>query len=153
MLLSAFSIVSESIQRYGKSPYLYPLYGLGELPQGFARCIVIFCTWMYMYMYVYGIHVYIMFTCTCTCTCTCIHVYVHVYAHVIDCLVHITGPLTWEQRRPITHFCTHAGLWRDTDISMLLLCQLTNIMLFVLTHPSVLSTCPFRRAGCSAFVV
>lgn len=28
---------SESIQRYGKSPYLYPLYGLGELPQGFAR--------------------------------------------------------------------------------------------------------------------
>ena len=27
----------ESIQRYGKSPYLYPLYGLGELPQGFAR--------------------------------------------------------------------------------------------------------------------
>ena len=23
--------------RYGKSPYLYPLYGLGELPQAFAR--------------------------------------------------------------------------------------------------------------------
>jgi Rab GDP dissociation inhibitor len=23
--------------RYGKSPYIYPLYGLGELPQGFAR--------------------------------------------------------------------------------------------------------------------
>ncbi len=22
-----------------KSPYLYPLYGLGELPQGFARCV------------------------------------------------------------------------------------------------------------------
>ena len=31
------SLFSESIQRYGKSPYLYPLYGLGELPQGFAR--------------------------------------------------------------------------------------------------------------------
>ena len=31
------SSISESIQRYGKSPYLYPLYGLGELPQGFAR--------------------------------------------------------------------------------------------------------------------
>ena len=30
-------LYSESIQRYGKSPYLYPLYGLGELPQGFAR--------------------------------------------------------------------------------------------------------------------
>jgi Rab GDP dissociation inhibitor len=28
-----------SLTRYegGKSPYLYPLYGLGELPQGFAR--------------------------------------------------------------------------------------------------------------------
>lgn len=26
-----------SVQRYGKSPYIYPMYGLGELPQGFAR--------------------------------------------------------------------------------------------------------------------
>jgi len=26
-----------SMARYGKSPYIYPLYGLGELPQGFAR--------------------------------------------------------------------------------------------------------------------
>lgn len=26
-----------SMLRYGKSPYIYPLYGLGELPQGFAR--------------------------------------------------------------------------------------------------------------------
>ena len=32
-------IHSESIARYGKSPYLYPLYGLGELPQGFARFV------------------------------------------------------------------------------------------------------------------
>jgi len=30
-------LYSESLGRYGKSPYLYPLYGLGELPQGFAR--------------------------------------------------------------------------------------------------------------------
>jgi RAB protein geranylgeranyltransferase component A len=30
-------LYQESIQRYGKSPFLYPLYGLGELPQGFAR--------------------------------------------------------------------------------------------------------------------
>jgi len=30
-------LYSESLARYGKSPYLYPLYGLGELPQGFAR--------------------------------------------------------------------------------------------------------------------
>lgn len=27
----------QSMARYGKSPYLYPLYGLGELPQGFSR--------------------------------------------------------------------------------------------------------------------
>lgn len=30
-------LYSDSLARYGKSPYLYPLYGLGELPQGFAR--------------------------------------------------------------------------------------------------------------------
>ena len=34
-----FSIV---VSRYGKSPYLYPLYGLGELPQGFARLSAIY---------------------------------------------------------------------------------------------------------------
>jgi len=27
----------ESLARFGKSPYIYPQYGLGELPQGFAR--------------------------------------------------------------------------------------------------------------------
>lgn len=26
-----------SMARYGKSPYIYPLHGLGELPQSFAR--------------------------------------------------------------------------------------------------------------------
>lgn len=26
-------LYSDSLARYGKSPYLYPLYGLGELPQ------------------------------------------------------------------------------------------------------------------------
>lgn len=35
-------LYSESIARYGKSPYLYPLYGLGELPQGFARLSAIY---------------------------------------------------------------------------------------------------------------
>merc|ERR1711976_425029 len=30
-------LYAESLARYGKSPYLYPLYGLGELPQGFGR--------------------------------------------------------------------------------------------------------------------
>jgi len=28
-----------SVIRYGKSPFIYPLYGLGELSQGFARYI------------------------------------------------------------------------------------------------------------------
>lgn len=31
-----------SVRRYGKSPYIYPLYGLGELPQGFARLSAIY---------------------------------------------------------------------------------------------------------------
>jgi Rab GDP dissociation inhibitor len=30
-----------SMARYGKSPYIYPLYGLGELPQGFARYVLV----------------------------------------------------------------------------------------------------------------
>ena len=37
-----FSLPSDSLQRYGKSPYLYPMYGLGELPQGFARLSAIY---------------------------------------------------------------------------------------------------------------
>lgn len=32
----------ESILRFGKSPYVYPMYGLGELPQGFARLSAIY---------------------------------------------------------------------------------------------------------------
>ncbi|KAJ3416157.1 Rab GDP dissociation inhibitor alpha [Chytridiales sp. JEL 0842] len=31
-----------SIARYGKSPYIYPMYGLGDLPQGFARLAAIY---------------------------------------------------------------------------------------------------------------
>lgn len=30
-------LYATSIARHGRSPYLYPLYGLGELPQAFAR--------------------------------------------------------------------------------------------------------------------
>lgn len=33
---------AQSVARYGKSPYIYPLYGLGELPQGFARLSAIY---------------------------------------------------------------------------------------------------------------
>ena len=31
-----------SMARYGKSPYIYPLYGVGDLPQGFARLSAIY---------------------------------------------------------------------------------------------------------------
>ena len=41
-LISRVKLYSESLARYGKSPYLYPLYGLGELPQGFARLSAIY---------------------------------------------------------------------------------------------------------------
>jgi len=30
-------LYAESLSQYGKSPYLYPVYGLGDLPQAFAR--------------------------------------------------------------------------------------------------------------------
>lgn len=30
-------LYSDSLARYGKSPYLYPMYGLGELPQGTTK--------------------------------------------------------------------------------------------------------------------
>ena len=35
-------LYKRSINQYGVSPYLYPLYGLGELPQGFARLSAIY---------------------------------------------------------------------------------------------------------------
>lgn len=40
--ITRIRLYSESLARYGKSPYLYPLYGLGELPQGFARLSAIY---------------------------------------------------------------------------------------------------------------
>lgn len=41
-LMTRIKLYSESLARYGKSPYLYPLYGLGELPQAFARLSAIY---------------------------------------------------------------------------------------------------------------
>ena len=35
-------LYTSSMAKYGKSPYIYPLYGLGELPQGFARLSAIY---------------------------------------------------------------------------------------------------------------
>uniref|UniRef100_A0A1W7RAN8 Rab GDP dissociation inhibitor n=1 Tax=Hadrurus spadix TaxID=141984 RepID=A0A1W7RAN8_9SCOR len=40
--ITKIKLYSDSLSRYGKSPYLYPLYGLGELPQGFARLSAIY---------------------------------------------------------------------------------------------------------------
>lgn len=35
-------LYAESVLRFGNSPYIYPLYGLGEMPQGFARLSAIY---------------------------------------------------------------------------------------------------------------
>ncbi|KAJ7380893.1 Rab GDP dissociation inhibitor alpha [Desmophyllum pertusum] len=40
--LRRIKLYYDSLSRYGKSPYLYPLYGLGELPQGFARLSAVY---------------------------------------------------------------------------------------------------------------
>jgi len=40
--ISRIRLYVNSMARYGKSPYIYPLYGLGELPQGFARLSAIY---------------------------------------------------------------------------------------------------------------
>lgn len=35
--LKRINLYRDSIAKYGRSPYIYPVYGLGELPQGFSR--------------------------------------------------------------------------------------------------------------------
>lgn len=40
--IKRIKLYAESLMRYRVSPYLYPLYGLGELPQGFARLSAIY---------------------------------------------------------------------------------------------------------------
>ena len=40
--IQKIKLYMNSMMRFGKSPYLYPLYGLGELPQGFARLSAIY---------------------------------------------------------------------------------------------------------------
>lgn len=35
--INRIKLYSESLARYSFSPFLYPLFGLGELPQGFVR--------------------------------------------------------------------------------------------------------------------
>lgn len=40
--IKRIQLYSDSLARYGNSPFLYPLYGLGELPQAFARLAAIY---------------------------------------------------------------------------------------------------------------
>lgn len=42
LTVQKIKLYMESMLRFGKTPYLYPLYGLGELPQGFARLSAIY---------------------------------------------------------------------------------------------------------------
>jgi Rab GDP dissociation inhibitor len=37
----AIQLYAFSLERYGKSPYIYPIYGLGGLPEGFSRLCAI----------------------------------------------------------------------------------------------------------------
>jgi len=39
--VEAIQLYAYSLERYGKSPYIYPLYGLGGLPEGFSRLCAI----------------------------------------------------------------------------------------------------------------
>lgn len=39
--VQAIRLYAESLDRYGKSPFLYPIYGLGGLPEGFSRLCAI----------------------------------------------------------------------------------------------------------------
>lgn len=41
-LVDRVRLYFESLARYSKTPYIYPLYGLGELPQAFARLSAIY---------------------------------------------------------------------------------------------------------------
>jgi len=40
--INRVKLYADSLARFGKSPYIYALYGLGELPQGFARLSAIY---------------------------------------------------------------------------------------------------------------
>jgi Rab GDP dissociation inhibitor len=39
--VEAVQLYAYSLERYGKSPYIYPIYGLGGLPEGFSRLCAI----------------------------------------------------------------------------------------------------------------
>ncbi len=39
--VKSITLYVRSLERYGKSPYIYPMYGLGGLPEGFSRLCAI----------------------------------------------------------------------------------------------------------------
>lgn len=39
--VKSIQLYVHSLERYGKSPYIYPMYGLGGLPEGFSRLCAI----------------------------------------------------------------------------------------------------------------
>src|SRR5690606_40568807 len=41
-LIERIKLYGDSLAIYGQSPYVYPLYGLGELPQVFARLCAVY---------------------------------------------------------------------------------------------------------------
>ncbi|KER33762.1 GDP dissociation inhibitor [Opisthorchis viverrini] len=41
-VIKRMQLYDQSVARFGKSPYVYPLYGLGELPQAFARLSAVY---------------------------------------------------------------------------------------------------------------
>lgn len=43
--INRIKLYSESLSRHSASPYIYPVYGMGELPQGFAR-LQIYCCYL-----------------------------------------------------------------------------------------------------------
>ena len=45
--MERIKLYESSFSRWGQSPYIYPLYGLGELPQAFARLCAV-CGGTYM---------------------------------------------------------------------------------------------------------
>lgn len=47
-------LYSESLSRHNTSPYIYPVYGQGELPQGFARLHKFQASWVQTFMLANG---------------------------------------------------------------------------------------------------